>query len=241
MRTTGKAGRELIKEFEQLRLTAYKPHQDDKWTIGWGHTPSYKGQVITAGEAEALFNEDVFTHEEYINKYIRVYLSQNQFDAISGWVFNVGGEALRRSTLVKELNKGHYDRVPAQLKRWNKSGGRVMRGLTRRRSRECELWERTNTNEKLITNGIVDVPQGRGMGQLVKSSKTVKTGIGGGGLGLASITNQLSDFQAVTDQSTGLLNTFSVNPILMISIVTTLGCGYLIYNRWRDSRNGRAY
>ena len=68
-------------------------------------------------------------------------LKQNQFDALVSWTFNLGPSNLKQSTLLRVLNEGEYDQVPAQIKRWNKAGGKVLDGLIRRREAEALLFE----------------------------------------------------------------------------------------------------
>ena len=67
-------------------------------------------------------------------------LNQNQFDALVSWVYNLGPANLQASTLLKVLNAGDYAGVPAQIMRWNKAGGKVLEGLTRRRQAEADLF-----------------------------------------------------------------------------------------------------
>ena len=68
-------------------------------------------------------------------------LKQCQFDALCSWVYNLGPTNLRESTLLKVLNEGNYNSVPAEIKRWNKAGGKVLEGLMRRRRAEALLFE----------------------------------------------------------------------------------------------------
>jgi lysozyme len=69
-----------------------------------------------------------------------VALTQNQFDALVSFAYNAGHGAFRGSTLVRELNAGHYDVVPAELNRWTRTGGAVSRGLVTRRQREGDMF-----------------------------------------------------------------------------------------------------
>ena len=80
-------------------------------------------------------------YEGYVNKLVEVNLSQNQFDALVSWVFNLGPANLKASTLLKVLNSKDYEGVPAQIQRWNKAGGKVLEGLIRRRNAEALLFE----------------------------------------------------------------------------------------------------
>jgi lysozyme len=80
-------------------------------------------------------------YENYVSTAVTVPLSQNQFDALVSWVYNLGNGNLTSSTMLKVLNSGDYAGVPAQIKRWNKAGGKVLEGLTRRRQAEADMFE----------------------------------------------------------------------------------------------------
>ena len=134
-------GLSLIKKFEGCELEAYKCAAG-VWTIGYGSTNNVnEGMEISQERADMLLLEDVEVFEEAVNKLIEVPLEQNQFDALVSWTFNLGSTNLKNSTLLKVLNDKDYDGVPAQIKRWNKAGGKVLQGLVRRREAEALLFE----------------------------------------------------------------------------------------------------
>ena len=95
---------------------------------------------ITDEDAHNMLVEELVEYESYINKLVTVGLNQNQFDAMVSWVYNLGSANLQASTLLKVLNAGQYGEVPAQMLRWNKAGGKVLEGLTRRRQAEADLF-----------------------------------------------------------------------------------------------------
>ena len=137
---TSKNGIELIKEFEGRRLVAY---QDSVgvWTIGYGHTKDvWEDRLIIKSTADRLLAEDLAEFEKYVDNLVDVPLTQNQFDALVAWTFNLGPTNLSESTLLKKLNAGDYDSVPSEMKRWNKAGGEVLEGLIRRREAEAALF-----------------------------------------------------------------------------------------------------
>jgi len=137
---TGNKGIELIKHFEGCELEAYKCPAG-VWTIGYGHIKGVKeGMTITESQAEEMLKSELNEYEGYINNLVTAELNQNQFDAMVSWVYNLGGGNLKASTLLKVLNSGDYDGVPAQMMRWNKAGGKVLEGLTRRRQAEADLF-----------------------------------------------------------------------------------------------------
>ena len=137
---TSENGIELIKEFEGRRLVAY---QDSVgvWTIGYGHTKDvWEDRLIIKKTADRLLAEDLAEFEKYVDNLVDVPLTQNQFDALVAWTFNLGPTNLSESTLLKKLNAGDYDSVPSEMKRWNKAGGEVLEGLIRRREAEAALF-----------------------------------------------------------------------------------------------------
>lgn len=139
MRTSQK-GIDLIKKFEGCRLEAYKCPAGI-WTIGYGHTKGVKdGMIITQEQAEEFLREDLRIFEQTVESCVKVPLSQNQFDALVSFCYNCGSGALRTSTLLRLLNDGKYSDAGKQFLRWNKAGGRVLAGLTRRREEEKKLF-----------------------------------------------------------------------------------------------------
>lgn len=144
-RVISQSGINLIKEFEGLRLKKYKDAVG-KLTIGYGHLvlPSERfDRPLTQSEAEDLLQSDLKIFEGGINQYVTVNINQNQFDALMSFAFNLGLANLKRSTLLRLLNLGKYAEAADQFLRWNKAGGRVLPGLTRRRAAERDLFLKT--------------------------------------------------------------------------------------------------
>ena len=139
----GAAGLALIKEFEGLRLKSY---QDSigVWTIGYGSTKGIEqGMTITQEQADSLLLDDVKDAESCVNSAVTVPLTQNEFDALVCFTFNLGCGNLRKSTLLRLLNQSDYDAASNEFKRWDKAGGHTLAGLTRRRLAEAKLFEET--------------------------------------------------------------------------------------------------
>jgi lysozyme len=111
------------------------------WTIWAGLTKGVgKDTVWTVEECERHFRRELTLYEDAIERLVKVPLNQNQFDALTSFVYNCGIGALQKSTLLKVLNAGKYAEVPGQLARWNKAGGKVWKGLVRRRAAEGALF-----------------------------------------------------------------------------------------------------
>ena len=141
MRVTSSEGIALIKKFEGCELEAYQCSAN-VWTLGYGHTAGVsEGDTCTEEDAETMLAEDLQEFENYVNDLVTSDLSQNEFDALVAWTYNLGPGALKESTLLRRLNDGDYEDVPHQIKRWNRAGGEVLPGLTRRREAEALLFQ----------------------------------------------------------------------------------------------------
>ena len=137
---TSERGLALIRQFEGLRLSAYKCPTDVP-TIGYGTTKGVKmGMTIDKAEAERLLRDDVERFEQYVDKLVTVPLTQGQFDALVSFCYNLGPANLEQSTLMKYLNTGLYTDAANQFMRWNKANKAVLAGLTRRRAAEQALF-----------------------------------------------------------------------------------------------------
>lgn len=136
----------LIKRWEGFKADAYLCPAG-VWTIGYGHTKNVKpGDRVTEAEAEAFLREDLADAENTVLREVHVPLSDGQFAALVSFVFNLGAGNFAKSTLLKKLNAGDYDAVPAELMKWDKArvNGRLvaLKGLTNRRAAEAGLWAR---------------------------------------------------------------------------------------------------
>lgn len=144
-KTTSYVGLDLIASFEGTRLQSY----DDGvgvWTIGIGTTvyPNgvkvKKGDTCTLEQAKSYFAHDLKRFEASVNNLVKVPLSQNQFDALVSLVYNIGSGNFGSSTLLKKLNAKDYQGAADQFQQWNKGGGKVLKGLVRRREAERALF-----------------------------------------------------------------------------------------------------
>jgi len=137
----------LIHSFEQCRLNAYPdPGSKDghPWTIGWGSTGDgiHKGVCWTQAQADARFEADLGKFAEGVERLIGdAPTTPHQFDALVSLAYNIGLNALRGSTVLRKHKAGDYLGAARAFVMWNKNNGAVMRGLTRRRLAEADLYD----------------------------------------------------------------------------------------------------
>ena len=139
-----RAAIDLIKRFEGFRAKAAEL-PGERWTIGYGHTKSARpGAVISEADADALLIYDVAAVTAAINQWVFSPLNQNQFDALTAFVFNIGLPNFRRSSVLRRLNEGSYLQAACAMEMWRTAdfeGERiVIDALVRRRSAEMALF-----------------------------------------------------------------------------------------------------
>jgi lysozyme len=129
-------GAALTKQFEGCSLTAY-PDVKGVWTIGYGHTNGVsEGMTCTQEQADAWLQEDIQWAVRAVQTLVKVPLTQDEFNALCDFVFNVGSGNFAASTMLARLNLGDYAGAAAQFERWDLAGGNVVRGLLSRRIAE---------------------------------------------------------------------------------------------------------
>lgn len=142
-------GIDLIKSFEACRLKAYPDPatKGEPYTIGYGHTGRevVPNLVWTQGEADLTLQDDLHEVGYHLQRLIKITLTDNEFSAIICLVFNIGIGNFAKSTLLKLVNQGlstdsEIEAVCNEFLKWNKAGGNVMAGLTRRRMAEAALF-----------------------------------------------------------------------------------------------------
>ena len=135
---TSQRGINLIKQFEGVRLTAYKCPAG-VYTIGYGHTRGVtRGMKITEEEASAFLAADLRNSEKAVERYDSVYhWNQNEFDALVSFTFNCGATNLRALLRNGRRNRSQ---IAETLPLYRKAGGKVLKGLERRRAAEKALF-----------------------------------------------------------------------------------------------------
>ena len=144
-------GLALIKYYEGYRTTPYRCAAG-KITVGYGHVignglqlPDEWNRKFSLGEIDELLRTDLARFEQGVSRYCPVYLTQSQFDALVSFSFNLGLGVLQRSRLRQKINRGDADAAKVILK-YNMAGGRILKGLTRRRQAEYNLFTSTRSS-----------------------------------------------------------------------------------------------
>lgn len=137
---------ELIKRFEGFSAKPYLCPAGVP-TIGYGSTRDTDGKAITMqhppiteAQAKSLLMATLTTYENAVNRYVKVPLNQNQFDALVDFAYNAGAKNLLTSTLLKKLNAGDYAGASKEISKWVYGGGKKLNGLVKRREAERQLF-----------------------------------------------------------------------------------------------------
>ena len=233
----------LLKKFEGCKLKAYRCPAN-VCTIGYGHTSAAgmpqvtDGMTITQERAEEILRVDIVKYEVAVMDLVKVKLTQNQFDVLVDFAYNAGVGNLKSSTMLKKINAGDLDAVPAELMKWTKGGGKVLTGLVRRRQAAGAWWTARAADAKPATpeqafdheqeyrtdpdpvpvRTMVDSKQGNA------AALTAGLGLLGGAKEIAAQAQEASD---VANQFSGLLS--NPNFLTMVAIV---GLGGAIWY-WR--------
>lgn len=248
MRTSAK-GISLICNFEGFRDKAY---QDvvGVWTIGYGFTKGVvEGMTITPNGAKIRLQDELTEYERAVENACTIPPNQNQFDALVSFAFNVGCAGMRRSSVIKAHNRGDFDSAARAFALWNKAGGKVYRGLVRRRASEASLYLEPYDAPAEPTQPldyVVDVaphkdpnyvPQKVDVEKPMYKSK-INTGaaLAGASAAAASITEVVTTL----DRLKPSLENLGLWLIPIVGLAVTGFCAWIIYERVVQRREGRA-
>jgi lysozyme len=219
------AGLATVKEFEGLRLKAYKCPAS-VWTIGYGHTSAAGAPivtpelVITKDEAEEVLARDMEQYEEGVRKYVKVDLTQGQFDALVDFAYNAGVGALQKSTLLKKVNAEKFDEVPAEFMKWTKGGGKELPGLVRRRRAEVKLWRGLDTEKPVPVDEARAEPDQPKASKSITQSREANAAVAAGGLGTIAVVQEV---MPMVREGGDLLGSFSPTVLILVVIIAAAG------------------
>ena len=236
--SVSEAGVSLVKKFEGLHkvttegdVRAYRCPAG-RWTIGWGHCKGVKsGMRATVEECEKFLQEDLNEAGNVVTRFVNVPLTQQQYDALASFVFNLGSGNFQSSSLLKKLNQGLYDDIPEQIMRWNKARVegelKALKGLTRRRTAEAALF---SMDAPLADEGgdlMAQKPEQSAVKPLKKSKTLAGAGVAGGAGIMTEVASQL---QPLVGYSESIKYIFLAASLAGVALVT--------YARLKDNQEG---
>lgn len=225
------AGLDTVKEFEGLRLKAYKCPAG-VWTIGYGHTseagkPKVNAElVITKEDAEDILKRDLVQYEDCVREQVQIGITQSQFDALVDFTYNVGVGQFARSTLLKRVNAGRFDEVPAEFMKWTRGGGRELPGLVRRRRAEVKLWRGLDTEKPISVDEARAEPDQPKARKSITQSKEANAAVVAGGLGTIAVVQEVLP---MVREGGDLLG--SLSPTILILVVIIAAAAAVWYFR----------
>lgn len=223
---TSKAGLALLKDFEGCRLEAY-PDVTGIPTIGFGFIAGVKmGDTMTQVQCDERLRREIRAYEIAVWNATGGNVTQSELDSLVSFSWNVGIAGMEKSSVIKAHNRGDKQAAARAFGMWNKAGGNVISGLTRRRAAEAAMY---------LTDGEADDP----MPQAVDSEKPMTsstTVIAGGTAALATAT-QIADAVGNLKGSVSSLDDWLMPAIAVIALVAI---GYIIYERYQQRNRGAA-
>ena len=221
------SGKDMLVDFEGVRLKAYKCPAG-VWTIGIGATnpPVNATDEITREEAFKRLDRDLVQYEDGVKRLIQVGLTQGQFDALVDFAYNAGVGALQKSTLLKKVNAGKFDEVPAEFMKWTKGGGKELPGLVRRRRAEVKLWRGLDTEAPVPTSQARFQPDQPKASKSITQSKEANAAVAAGGLGTIAVVQEV---MPMVREGGDLLG--SLSPTILILFVIIAAAAAVWYFR----------
>lgn len=230
--------RERLKRLEGFRAKAYIPVPGDRTTIGYGFTDGVKlGDTMTREEADARLVEELRPYEMAVWQGCTREPNQNEFDAMVLLCFNIGPAGFRRSTVLKAHNRGDCQAAARAFGLWNKSGGKVYAGLTKRRAEESALYLTPMPDDMSDPpeGAIEAMPQSVDAESPMHASPINRAGVVAGGTAAVATVAETARTVAEVKYSVASLGDWLV-PVLLVLVVVL--CGFVVWQRVNQRKEG---
>lgn len=230
--------RERLKRLEGFRAKAYIPVPGDRTTIGYGFTDGVKlGDTMTREEADARLVEELRPYEMAVWQGCTREPNQNEFDAMVLLCFNIGSAGFRRSTVLKAHNRGDCQAAARAFGLWNKSGGKVYAGLTKRRAEESALYLTPMPDDMSDPpeGAIEAMPQSVDAESPMHASPINRAGVVAGGTAAVATVAETARTVAEVKYSVASLGDWLL-PVLLLVIVVL--CGFVVWQRVNQRKEG---
>ena len=240
---TSPRGIALIQEFEGFSPVAYRDPVGI-WTIGYGFIEGVKeGDRITKEQGAARLRRELVKYEQAVIQATGGIASQNEFDALVSFAFNVGVDALKKSSVIKAHRRGDKQAAARAFGLWNKAGGKVWPGLTRRRSAEGSRYLEPDPDD--VSDPVYGpryaMPQAIDR-ETPMSGSTINraASVAGGASALAAVAEVASVATDTAVQVKGVVDVLGAYlvPILLVAVVAL--CGYIVWQRVKQRKGGWA-
>jgi len=232
------SARERLKRLEGFRAKAYIPVPGDRTTIGYGFTDGVKlGDTMTREEADARLVEELRPYEMAVWQGCTREPNQNEFDAMVLLCFNIGPAGFRRSTVLKAHNRGDCQAAARAFGLWNKSGGKVYAGLTKRRAEESALYLTPMPDDMSDPpeGAIEAMPQSVDAESPMHASPINRAGVVAGGTAAVATVAETARTVAEVKYSVSSLGDWML-PILLVLVVVL--CGFVVWQRVNQRKEG---
>lgn len=214
--------------------------QPPVWTIGFGCTEGIKqGMIMTRDAAEEALARELEKHAEIVDRVVTVPIGENNRSALISFQYNTGG--LPKSTLLKKLNSGDFDGAAREFERWNKAGGKIYKGLVRRRAAERALFEMDAKDD--IPDGEPNMPQRVEPSSPPPAPATVATVGAAGGASIGTVVNSIPaapdlsaavGWQGFAQTLSGLSGFVTSRPLLVLAVIAIV-VGVWLLPKWRQA------
>lgn len=229
--------RNTLKRLEGFSEIAYQPVPNDKITIGYGFTEGVKmGDVMTKAEADQRLVRELLPYESAVDSACTNPPNQNEFDAMVLLAYNIGIGGFRKSTVLKAHNANDKQAAARAFGLWNKSGGKVYKGLTRRRAEESALYLAPSIGDVVDPDSTV-MPQRVDQETSMTQSPINRAGVVAGGTAAVATVSETARTLADVKYSLHSLGDWLL-PALLLCVVGL--CGYMIWQRVRQRSQGWA-
>jgi len=223
---TSAAGITLIEEFEGFRDQAYRDPVGI-WTIGYGFTRGVEpGDRITRARADERLRAELAAYEAGVMRATGGDVTQAQFDALVSFAWNVGIAGMAGSSVIKAHVRGDHQAAARAFGLWNKAGGKVWPGLTRRRAAEAALY---------LSDAPADMPQAVEPERPVTASTINRAGVAAGGTAAVATVAETARTVGDIKSSADSLGSWLL-PVLLVAVAGL--CAYIVWERVRVRREG---
>lgn len=208
------------------------------WTCGYGATHGVTADtVMTRAEADAAFAAHLREYEHAVHTACTLPPTQSQFDAMVSLCYNIGAAGFARSTVLKAHNRGDHQAAARAFGLWNKAGGRVMPGLTRRRALEAAMYLEPDPMAGTAPAAAEPMPQDIDPERPMHASQINRAGVVAGGTAAVATVAETARTVADVKYSAMALGDWLV-PVLLLAVV--LLCAYIVWERIKQRREGWA-